>query len=295
MKGELLITGAHGTLGKAIRTNQRASDFEIHTPTRQELDITNYDSVQAYAGDNTMDVVLHMAAGTNWEQLHADPVQAMNVNAIGTLNMARLAKERNARLIVISTDAVFPGTMRKSPYTERSKTGNPVSVYGVSKLAGEYLARQVHPDVLIARLGWLFGPTPQTDVKFVGAVLRRIAQGNTQIKAVVDKFGSPTYAVHAAEKIFHYIDSGTTGTRHVVNQGSASRFDVAEQIIAQWQAPVTLEGVPDSAFPSPVTRPDYSVMTTLYPDALLPDWREALREYYEQYPDITHFHPQSQQ
>ena len=294
MKGELLITGAHGTLGKAVLGHKRASDFEILSPTREELDITDYTSVQAFAGDTPVDVVLHMAAGTNWEELHNDPIKAMTVNAIGTLNMARLAKERGARLVVISTDAVFPGKMRKAPYSESSKPGNPVSVYGVSKLAGEHLARQVHPDVLIARLGWLFGPTPQTDVKFVGAVLRRIAQGNTTIKAVVDKYGSPTYAVHAAEKLFELIDGGTTGTRHIVNQGGASRYEVAEQIIAQWRAPVTLEGVPDSAFPSPVTRPDYSIMRTNYEDARLPDWREALRQYYEEYPEISSFLPSQQ-
>lgn len=282
-KEQLLITGASGSLGTAFQ--QTAEGRLLLTPSHQEFDITNYDACKEFAHGQVFDVIIHTAAMTNWETCHINPEVAFRVNTFGTLNMARIAKEKGVPIVVIGTDGVFDGKGKVGGYTESDPPHLPVSVYGVTKLAGEHLVMQVvQPDYLIARTGWLFGPNPKKDQKFVGAMVRQIAQGKHILKAVYDKTGSPSYAMHVARKVYELIDRGTFGVRHVVNTGEATRLDVTEEIVRLWGSGIKIEGVSSTIFPTPVRRPDNVFMSTDYDDARLPSWQEALFEYHQMHP-----------
>lgn len=78
------------------------------------------------------------------------PEKAFQVNAIGALNVARIANKIDAINVYISTDYVFDGE-KGEPYTEED-VPNPINVYGVSKLAGEVFTRNYSQKHYIIRV-----------------------------------------------------------------------------------------------------------------------------------------------
>lgn len=286
----VLLTGASGALGHAFLPWLEKSDLDFETPSHQEFDITDFAACERYIEGRQVDILLHAAAIADWTQCQRNPVEAAEVNTLGAINMARLASSHRARLVMISTDAVFPGHFLEGGYKESDEVGSPTSVYGITKLVGEWCAAQISdPNYLVTRIGWMFGPTPDQDKKFVGAILRQIAQENRHLRAVNDKTGSPTYATQAAEKILHLITQDSRGIRHIANTGEATRYDLACKIVELWCPESSVESVSSEAFPSDVVNPDYSVLVSEYEEVRLPTWQEALGEYHDLYPKADSF------
>ncbi len=279
----IFLIGSTGTLGKAIKNAAHQGSISFLAPTHQEFDITDANQcTRVLEKISEQDVVIHCAALTNWEWCHEHPVECFRVNALGTLNIARAIKEKDALLIYISTDGVFSGTPRGKGFTEEDIPQNPSSIYGISKLAGEHLAKEVGCKLLIVRIGWLFGDDPTHDKKFVGSILRQ-ARLRKEIKAVRDKIGTVAYAPQVAKKLCEYSLSQKTGIRHLANLGAVSRYDLAQEILMIWGLTNPLKQVTSIEFPSSVKRPDISALKTIYEDATLPSWQEALREYHKNF------------
>ena len=108
-------------------------------------DVTNYKKLQRYF--KGVDVVFHNAASKKAVCLK-DPRLDLAVNGAGTLNMVGLAtKNKIKKFIHASTGSVY-GEPQYFPTDEKHPT-NPVSYYGVSKLAGEkYVQLFRHSDNL---------------------------------------------------------------------------------------------------------------------------------------------------
>ena len=294
MSERILLTGGSGMFGTVLRARSHLHRVEFVAPTSKELDVTNIRQCLTYAKGIRVGGIVHAAAMTNWEACDADHEAAYAVNAIGALHMARIAEELKVPLVHISTDGVFSGEKLPTPITEEQRPGYvmPPHVYGKTKLMGEVFAGETNPNNLIVRLGWLFGNTdPKKDTKFVGAILRQLKAGSTTIKAVGDKSGSPTFAADAADTIFKFIDQSTRGMRHVINSSDngATRYDVAVEACSLWAPRAEVLSVSSDEFPSPVIRPDYSVMGTVFEDSRLRHWKEAMASYHEEFPDVNLF------
>lgn len=287
-KEMILVTGSSGTLGTAIKLEAERRNLPLLVPSHKEFDITDYDSCREFTSHQPIDVIIHSAAIIDVEQCYHQPVEAFRVNTLGSLNMARIAKKHEARLIYVSTNAVFPGYKREE-YYETDPVG-PINLYGMTKLMGELLVTQILPlSSLIVRPGWLFGPTPEKDTRFVGAIIRQSLSSNTIIKAVFDKIGSPTYAEDVAGKLLDYMDTQTIGIRHLANRGAVSRFEVAKKIAELWDLRVAVQSVSSEAFPSSALRPDYLGLTSMYADSQLSSWEDALERYHDRFQNREDF------
>jgi dTDP-4-dehydrorhamnose reductase len=271
----LLLTGGSGQLGSAIQTAAIERRIPLSSPSHAELDILSPD-LNVKISRISPNVVIHCAAQTNWRCCFDDPMRAFALNSVGALNVARACKEMSALMIYVSTDAVFSGTMRDSGFTERDSPGTPVSVYGVTKLAGEQLVSTTCK-CLVVRVGWLFVANVTTDKKFVGAILRRARQ-HGEVCAVTDKWGSPSFAPHVASRIIDYGLQGLTGVRHLANDGVTNRFEFAVHILKHFGFGAIVRPATTNDFPDPVRRPDYAGLATNYPDANLPAWTQAVAE-----------------
>ncbi len=280
---KVLITGGSGVLGSAIRVEGNRIEVPVIAPLHHELDVTDFGRCRYWLrAFSPGDVLIHCAAMTDWKRCHDEPQACHSTNAVGAWNIAKAAKECDVMLIHVSTDAVFNGSLRNRGYNEDDQPSNPTSVYAISKLAAEHLVRETDCKVLIVRIGWLFGISPEKDQKFIGAILKQASAG-LQIKAVDDKRGTLAYAPHVARRILEYALNQTQGIRHLANQGVVSRYDIAKKVLALWQYTNPLMKVSSCAFPSPIKRPDFSALCTVYPDAELPHWDEALEEYHSIY------------
>ncbi|QQE79199.1 dTDP-4-dehydrorhamnose reductase [Alicyclobacillus sp. SO9] len=271
-----LVTGARGQLGRDV-----VSLFSHYHDTfgfgRDQLDITDADTVRKIIREMEPDVVIHTAAYTAVDRAEEDKHQAFVVNAQGSQNVAAAAAEVGAKLCAISTDYVFDG-QASTPYTEDSKV-NPQSVYGQSKLAGEDYVREITDSHFIVRTSWVFGVHGNNFVK----TLLKLGKQGKPLKVVNDQFGSPTSTADLAKLLLELVASNRFGTYHASNTGVCSWYDFSREIFRQAGIQVEVEPCTTEEFSRPAPRPAYSVLAH---DALrengfhlLQPWQDALRDF----------------
>lgn len=282
-KIRVLVAGASGQLSQALQALDDPR-LEIIARGRPELDILQADSVARVMEQSAPDAVINTAAYTAVDDAEAkiDDAFALNRDAAGLI--ASAAAQRGAAFIHISSDYVFNGRKR-SPYVE-TDAPDPVNVYGRSKLAGEQVVAQAHPDAVIARPAWLMGPY----ARCFPAIMLTLAQSHDAVRVVTDQRGSPTHADDLARALAAVVAArvrgeGAPGVLHLAGSEPATWRDIAEAVFEEAQAcgapTARVRPVTSAAFGSPAARPadsrlDSSAAARLYGVAM-PGWRAGLR------------------
>lgn len=276
---KVVVTGAAGLFGKGL-VHVLSEGCEVFPLTRKEADLTDNRQVRNVIRGINPDLIIHSAGVADIDVCETNPALAHAVNVEGTRFVVDAAREVKAGVAYISTDAVFDG-MKGNPYAEHEPTC-PVSVYGRSKLGGERIVRNL-PAYWIFRVSVLFGPGK---TNFVEKVLQKAAAGELAVVAS-DQVGSATYTLDAARTIMQVVKGGRSGTYHLANQGSCSRFELA--LAAGKLAGIDTSkilGRPLAQIDRPGPRLKYSVMHMMaLEDAGIAKprpWEEALAEYISQ-------------
>ncbi|HUI28804.1 MAG TPA: sugar nucleotide-binding protein [Candidatus Acidoferrales bacterium] len=144
----ILFTGGSGLLGREFHKLLPQALY----PSRGELDVANFESVEECFKGKNIKIVFHAAAFTSPPKVDKDPEQAIDSNIIGTCNMVKICARHHARLIYVSTDYVFSGD--KGNYRETDSV-HPVNKYAWSKLGGECAVKMYDNSVIIRTS---FGP-----------------------------------------------------------------------------------------------------------------------------------------
>ncbi|NCO36061.1 MAG: dTDP-4-dehydrorhamnose reductase [Armatimonadetes bacterium CG2_30_59_28] len=276
----ILLFGGGGQLG--IDLQSAFSGHGLAVPAKEECPIEELGNVTQLIEQTDADLVVNAAAYTRVDDCEANPQLAFAVNAIGVRNIALASRVAGIPLVHFSTDYVFNG-QRGYPYIERDAP-DPLSVYGVSKLAGERFLRHVVPEWLLIRTSALFGPGSgdQAGSNFVEAILRKAGAGET-LRVVDDQVSAPTFSRDLAEKTAELVESGARGTYHVTNQGACSFLHFAQTIVEMAGLNATVEATSSEELHLPAPRPPYSVLENrqLRLDGYSPlrPWDEALQEY----------------
>jgi dTDP-4-dehydrorhamnose reductase len=251
------------------------------------MDIQDWGSVRSTFGEHKPDLVLHLAAETNVDLCEQEPEHAYACNTFGTENIVRACGEQGAVMAYVSTANVFDGEKRE-PYTEYDTPGS-VNVYGRSKHAGECIVEQSLDRYFIFRAGWMVGRW-EIDKKFVHTMAQQCREKD-ELRVVDDKFGSPTFTADFATHMMAVVDSGRYGLYHLANKGTASRWEIAKEIVKGLGMVGEVDVVPISSaeFPLPAPRPRSEMMQNLKLQLLgldeMPHWKDALREYLEEKKD----------
>jgi dTDP-4-dehydrorhamnose reductase len=155
-------------------------------------------------------------------------------------------------------------------------------VYGESKLAGEQLVTTVLPSALILRTGWVYGVHGNNFVK----TILRLAGEREELRIIDDQVGTPSWTADIVSAMLSLVDAKGSGTYHFSNEGVASWYDFAVAIVAYARdagLPVkcnTITPIPTEAYPTPASRPAYSVLSKQKIRAQLnyaiPHWRASL-------------------
>lgn len=273
----ILITGANGQLGQVMRSI--LSTEEVIFKGR-ELDITDIEALREFVSNHKIETIINTAAYTAVDLAETESALAFHINSLGTRNLALISQEFQIKLIHISTDYVFDGTNYK-PYTEQDIT-NPMSVYGKSKLEGEKAVLELAYSAYIIRTSWLysgFGKNFLTNIT-------RLAQERDSLSIVADQIGTPTYAPDLARAILELIPTLQPQSKqilHYSNQGVASWYDFAYEIINLQNINCNLTPIPTKAYPTPATRTYYSVLDKTLVTSLLqspiPHWKTSLTQH----------------
>jgi dTDP-4-dehydrorhamnose reductase len=278
---KVLITGASGQLGGAL-TASLPPGVEAVALTSAELDITNEAALSHSLEQVQPAVLINAAAYTAVDKAESEPERAHAVNAIAVANMARLCRERNVRLVHISTDFVFDGQQGR-PYRVDDEP-RPLSVYGASKLEGERrIAAEAGLDWRIIRTAWVYGATGRN---FMLTMLRLFREREV-VQVVADQIGTPTSVRSLATCTWAAALHENGGLMHFTDAGVASWYDFAVAIYEEARAlglltrDVAVVPIRSDQYPVAARRPANSVLetqSTLQRLGLVPiHWRVSLR------------------
>ncbi|MDC0372010.1 dTDP-4-dehydrorhamnose reductase, partial [Flavobacteriaceae bacterium] len=186
----ILITGGNGQLGSELKElAPNFLDYNFLFTDVSDLDITAHEQVRDFIELNNINVIINCAAYTAVDKAESEPELSDAINHLAVANFAQIAKDKNIKLIHISTDYVFDGTNHK-PYLE-TDTPNPKSVYGQTKLDGELAMQKINPgNSIIIRTSWVYSKFGNNFVK----TMLRLAETRDKISVVSDQIGSPTNA-----------------------------------------------------------------------------------------------------
>jgi dTDP-4-dehydrorhamnose reductase len=240
--------------------------------------------MKAVLASHRPEVVINCAAYNLVDRAESEPEAAFGVNGLAVHHLARACNELNCRLVHFSTDYVFGAQAnRTEPYQETDAPG-PVSAYGVSKLAGEYLALSASPEALVIRTCGLYGlhGTGGKRGNFVETMLRLASEGKP-IRVVDDQRCTPSYTVDVAKATIALVGKQARGLFHLTNAGDCTWHELARHVFEVMNLKVNLTPIQTSQYPTPARRPPYSVLAL---DALARNgiptprpWREAVEEY----------------
>jgi dTDP-4-dehydrorhamnose reductase len=281
---KIIVTGSKGQLGRSIEElSSGYPELAFVFTDVEELDICDSSEVNHFFEQETPDLVINCAAYTAVDKAEKEVVLADKINHLAVANLALACKKIGARLIHVSTDYLFDGT-KSSPYHEKDIV-RPQSVYGITKLGGETAILQTRIPSIIIRTSWLYSSYGSNFVK----TMLRLGKERDQLSVVSDQVGTPTYAGDLANVILciarqtalnekHFV----TGIYHYSNEGVASWFDFAKAIF-EFQQKLTCQVNPidSSAYPTPATRPAYTVLNkskikTTFAVGI-PYWRDSLK------------------
>ena len=275
---KLLVTGAEGQLGRALRASLGAG-YDVIWTDLDELDVRDLAGLRDVLAQAGPDVVIHLAAMTQVDACEQQPERAYEVNALGSRFLALAAREIDAELLMISTDYVFGGGARR-PYLEYDDP-DPINSYGRSKMHGERAVMMLTPKHYVVRTSGLFAPG---GANFVTAI-ERAGRQKPRIEVVADQVCRPTFAAHLADAVAMLAGSGNYGIYHVASAGETSWAEFARAILAEAGLErVTVAEISSDQLNRPARRPAYSVLDTrafeLTFGHALPSWREGLAQYF---------------
>ncbi|MEU1936415.1 dTDP-4-dehydrorhamnose reductase [Streptomyces coeruleorubidus] len=277
-----LVTGAGGMLGHDVVEEFTRRGEEVVGLDRAALDITAPAAVDTAVRDHRPDVVVNCAAYTAVDDAESDEARALEINGDGPRLLARACAAHGARLIHVSTDYVFSGEARTTPYPEDHPTG-PRTAYGRTKLAGERAVLEELPGAsAIVRTAWLYGVH---GTNFVRTMIGLEARRDT-LDVVDDQRGQPTWSADVAERIADLgvrLGPDAHGVFHATDSGEATWYELAREVFSLIGAdPDRVRPTSSAAFPRPAPRPVYSALAhRRWQEIGLPlprDWRSALHE-----------------
>jgi dTDP-4-dehydrorhamnose reductase len=274
----VVLLGGSGQLGTEIRA--RWVGDAILAPSHADLDISDAEAIARIVDVHHADLVVNCAAFHNVDACESHPAAAFAANAIAVDAMATICGQRDIAFVTISTDYVFDGA-KKTPYAE-DDAPRPLSIYGISKLAGELSALRGDAKVYVIRTCGIYGAAAsRSKGTFIDRLIRQARSGET-IRAVSDVIASPTYAGHLAEAIRSLIATEEYGLYHACNVGAISWYDYAKKALELAAVQGAIEPISASDWKVAARRPSYSALANQKLEALditLPDWEAGIDAY----------------
>lgn len=284
----ILVLGCRGRVGAAlVRTWSKS--HTVQGLARPEVDVSDLSALEKLLATTEFDILVNATGLTNVDRCEVARDEATRVNTEAPALMARIAAEKNLRLVHLSTDYVFDG-LQTEPYRE-TDPAHPLGHYGQTKLSGETAVLAASNRHVVVRISWVFGPDKPS---FVDMILER-ALTNEQVEAIADKISSPTSAIDLADWLKPFlrpIDSSPPlgGLYHACNSGACTWQEYGQQTLdiarkAGWPLraisvdPIALADMKNFSAPRPPrTALDTTKLSTLIGHSPRP-WQGALEEY----------------
>lgn len=272
---KVLILGAKGALGLTFLDVY--NDEEVTGWDRDELDVTDEENVMKKIGDLKPNLIINCAAYNAVDNAEQDRATAELINGTAVGNIAKAASAVGATVVHFGSNYVFDGSNPEG-YNEDDQP-NPKSVYAKSKYMGEIELAENTEQYYLIRTAWLYGRTSETGKPSFVDTMLKLAAADKVITGITDEFANPTFVLDLARATRALVEEKKPfGIYHLTNSGTASWYDLAEEIFKIKNLKVNLMQGKRNEFNRPAERPQYGVLINTKFIELRP-WTEALREY----------------
>ena len=288
---KIALIGSDGQLGTDIIKHFKDKGSDITGLTISDIDVCDKNICNDVLFRIKPNLIINTAAFHQVDICEDEVAMAFEVNVGGLKNLAEIALSIDAALMHFSTDFVFGGYEKSTPFTEDDCPA-PVSVYGISKLAGEYVLGYMMKKYYLLRVCGLYGHAGSMGkgYNFVELMIRLANEGK-EIKVVDDQVLTPTSTKDIAEKLYELIHSGKYGLYHMTNSGSCSWYEFACEIFKQAGLSPNISPTTSDAFASKAKRPAYSVLDNKNLRAAglvdLRPWKESLADYIKERKELN--------
>jgi dTDP-4-dehydrorhamnose reductase len=276
----VLVTGSNGQVGSEIQELSKEYDYNFFFTDREGLDITNIKALNDFIESNNINTIINCAAYTAVDKAEEDELNADKINHLAVKYLAEISKNKNIKLIHISTDYVFDGKNYK-PYSEEDMT-KPNGVYGKTKLDGENAMIDINPlNSIIIRTSWVYSSFGANFVK----TMLRLGKNKDELGVIFDQVGTPTYARDLGKAILDIlskVDNRKVEIYNYSNEGVLSWYDFAKEIMRMAKLDCTINPIETKEYPTPASRPHYSILnkSKIKKDfgTMIPYWKDSLDE-----------------
>ena len=269
----ILITGGTGLLGQALL--QSAPDGTqlcgTYLPGRPPprpmpcpfvpLDVCSTDQVREVFQLAQPDLVIHTASIGSVDYAEQHREQSWDVNVGGTQHIGQMCLRHHAKLVFISSNAVFDG---EHPFYNEDAPVHPINYYGQLKVEGERWVEASGLEYAIVRPILMYGwNLPVERGNWVTMWIERLGRGE-RVKVVNDTLTKPLYAVNCAQAVWAVVEKNKAGIYHVAGADHINLYELARKTAEVFGSdPSLIDPVPSSYFPEIAPRPrDTSFDTT---------------------------------
>jgi dTDP-4-dehydrorhamnose reductase len=226
MARQILVTGASGYLGRYVATRARAAGWSVvgtylvqRSDTAEvQLDVRDASAVRALLERVRPDAVIHAASGRDRGDWSA--------TADGAAHVAVAAAALGARLVHVSSDAVFAGS--EVEYDEGALP-DPVNRYGAAKAAAETAVRAIAPDAAVVRTSLVLGDGHGGHEMLTHA----LASGRVDGVLFTDEIRKPVHVSDLADALVELATNDDRGVLNVAGADAISRYELGLLVAAR--------------------------------------------------------------
>ena len=303
---KVFVTGVNGQLGHDVMNSLYNAEIDAIGSDIKEsysgvqdgspactmpyigLDLTDEEKTRKIITEEGIDAIIHCAAWTAVDAAEEPENQAIVEKINGEVPgvLARIMKERDGKMLYLSTDYVFSGEGTE-PWSPDETNFSPINFYGKTKLMGEEKIREVLEKYFIVRIAWVFGLNGKNFIK----TMLKVGKSHEEVRVVNDQIGNPTYTLDLAELLVDMICTEKYGNYHATNEGDyISWYDFTKEIYRQ--AGLKTKVIPVSTEEYGLSKAKRPKNSRLDKKKLrqqgfvpLPDWKNALSRYLEELPE----------
>jgi len=269
------ITGGKGMLGSDIKEKAELNNFKVNIYDLPEYDLRDKNNIEKIVKEN--DFIINCAAYTAVDKAESEKEICTEINAKVPGHIGQIAAKQKKYVLHISTDFVF-GDSGTEPLTENTPA-TPLSIYGITKLAGEQELTASNCSHAIMRVQWTYGKNGN---HFVSKIIE-LAKKMPELKVVADQFGSPTPTTAAADAVICFIRKKVQGLYHFAAKGYTNRYETAKFILDEMDIKTQISPCESTCFPAPAKRPLNSRFNCSKIDSILdferPNWEIAMKKF----------------
>lgn len=159
----ILVTGGKGFIGKHLIKKLKKEHVVFCYDLVHFNDIRDPETLNSFFKNSECDTVVHLAALAGVRNSTAYPNAYITTNILGTLNVVKMCEKYKCRLINFSSSSVY-GTA--TPPTKEDDKKNPISIYGMTKLAAEQIVNMAKIPTVTIRPFTVYGPNGRPDQVF---------------------------------------------------------------------------------------------------------------------------------